>query len=329
MKPERRLAIAGLLCAAMPRRLHARAPGGKYRLGMLSPFPAPPPNEKPRSDELTEGLRQLGYVEGQNLVWEYRFAGLRYEKLPALARELVALKPDVIATIGTVATLAAKQATGAIPIVAIAAADPVGSGLARTLSRPGGNVTGVSNVDGEATLKRVELLKTLVPATQHAAFFFHPGNPVQLAALPGMRPDLERLGVRLTPIPVTTAEEIAGGFGGLRKQRIDAVCIPQEAFLTTQRRQFAELALANKLPSVGGYRAFTNAGCLAGIGQNPGENFRMCTQYIDRILNGARPGDLPFLRVDKLHLSINLKTAAALSITIPQAILLRADELFR
>jgi putative ABC transport system substrate-binding protein len=254
---------------------------------------------------------------------------LRYERLPALAAELVALKPDIIVTIGTAATLAAKGATATIPIAAIAAADPVGSGLARTLSRPGGNVTGVANVDAEATLKRIEMLKALVPAARHVAFFFNPENPVHMAALPGMRPEIERLGVRLTPIPVASAEEISTAFAGMRKERIDSICIPQEAFLTTRRRQFAELALANLLPSIGGFRAFTSAGCLAGFGQNPDESFRMCVHYVDRILNGARPGDLPFLRADKLDLSINLKTAAALSITVPQSILFRADEILR
>jgi len=325
MNPERRLALAALGCAAMPRSLHARARSGKFRLGFLNPFSGPPDTSGP----LIDSLRELGYVEGRNLAWEHRFAELRYERLPPLARELAALKPDLIATIGTAATIAAKQATATIPIVAIAAADPVGSGLAQTLARPGGNVTGVANVDGEATLKRIELLKALAPAARRCALFYNPGNPVHLLALPAMRPEIEALGVMVTTIPITSDEDIPVAFARIRNERIDSVCVPQEAFLTTRSRRFAGLALENKLPSIAGQSRSAKVGYLAGFGQNPDDSFRTCAQYIDRILNGARPGDLPFLRADKMSLGINLQTAATLSITVPQSILLRAEEVFR
>ena len=322
---RRRFLAAALASAAMPRLLHARAGGAKYRIGVLNPGTQPADLSGP----LTENLRDLGYIEGQNLTWEHRFADVRYERLTALAAELAALKPDLIATVGTAAALAARRATTTIPIVAIGAGDPVGAGLARTLSRPGGNVTGVANVEGELTAKRVELLKALVPSVERTAFFFNPENPVHLAGLPALQPEIERLGVRITTIPVSSAHEIEAAFARTRKERIDAICIPQEALFTTQRKRFADLALAGRLPSVGGFWAFALAGCLAGFGQNPQESFRMSAQYIDRILNGALPGDLPFLRADKLDLSLNLKTAAALSITVPPALMYRADQVFR
>ncbi len=318
---------AGALMAA-PLAAFAQAPNKVARIGFLGARSRSTPSNLDRGyDAFVSGMRDLDYIEGRNLAIEWRFAEGKYERLPGLAAELVKLKPDVLVCHATPPAQALKGATGTIPIVAISVADPVGSGLIASLGRPGGNVTGVSNITSDTGPKQLELLKTVVPTLSHVAVFLNPGAPVFAAFLQSVRAAAQRLGVKVLQVDARSSEEIEAGFQTMRRQGADGLIITSDSFLTGQMSSvIAALALKNRLPAMGSSPDDALAGSLMmRYGPNVGEIYRRGATYVDKILKGAKPSDLPVEEPSKLELAVNLKTAKALGVRFPQGVLQRAD----
>jgi len=280
-----------------------------------------------------QGLRDLGYVEGHNVVIEYRDAEGKPERLPALAAELVALKVDVIVTGGgTPPALAAQQATRTIPIVFASAPDPVTDGLVTSLARPGGNVTGSSNLNPELVGKCLEQLKQAVPGVSQVALLWQPGAMAERTEhdmRKGAEVAARALGVRLQLVETRGPADFDRAFSGKAGARAGALTVLPSAMFFSERRRLVDLAAKNRLPVVYPQREFVDAGGLMSYGPNIADLFRRAATYVDKILKGAKPGDLPVEQPTKFELVINLKTAKALGLTIPQSFLLRADEIIQ
>jgi putative ABC transport system substrate-binding protein len=278
-----------------------------------------------------QGLRDLGYVEGRNLVIEYRSADRKSERLPALAAELVALKVDVIVAPSTVAALAAKQATRTLPIVSVAI--PVTSGLVTSLARPGGNVTGLAFFSPELVGKCLEQLKQAVPGVSRVAALWQPGGGQGERTEKDMRTGAEvaarALGVRLQYVEARGPEHFDRAFSEMTRARAGALTVLPSNMFFNELRRLVDLAAKNRLPAVYPWREFVDAGGLMSYGLNVADLFRRAATYVDRILKGAKPADLPVEQPTKFELVINLKTATALGLTIPQSLLLRADEVIQ
>ncbi|MBI3374677.1 MAG: ABC transporter substrate-binding protein [Betaproteobacteria bacterium] len=328
MNRRRTLLASVALCAfAAPLRTFAQQSGKVRRIGFLA--------ARSRStqsspdvyyDAFEQAMRELGYVEGKNLVIEWRFADGKYERLPNLAAELVQLKVEVIATHSTPATQALKRATSTIPIVVASMGDPVASGFAASLAHPGGNITGLSNIPTDLGPKQTELLKRMMPALSRTAVLMNPGTSFHPGNLKSVQAAAQRLGVKVLPTNARTPEEIERGFAAMRLERAEAVIVLGDAFFSGQRRQIAELAARNRLPSMSTFREDVVAGGLMSYGPNTADTWRRAANYVDRILKGAKPGELPIEQPTKIHLAINRKTAKALGITISKELLFRADE---
>ena len=273
-------------------------------------------------DALKSGLRDLGYIGNRDIVIEFRWAEGKYERLAELATELVRLNVDVLVTYGTPGIRAAKSATTAIPIVMAASADAVATGLVGSLARPDGNVTGLTIFGPEITAKRLELLKEAVPRVQKVAVLFNPDTkgagfrPMEIASQ-SFDVELQRIGVR-------GPGEFAGAFSAMVTKRVDAVLVTQEPMLNAYPKEIADLASKHRLPSVG-FNDLADAGGLLGYGVNFLDLYRRAAHYVDKLLKGAKPADLPIERPTKFELVVNLKTAKALRLTIPQSVILRAD----
>ncbi len=275
------------------------------------------------------GVRDLGYVEGRNLVVEYRDAEGKPERLAALAAELVALNVDVIVAPGTPSALAAKRATRTIPIVFPAAGDPVTSGLVTSLARPGGNVTGLSNVHPDLVGKRLELLTQAVPGVSRVAVLWHPGGSdertnrdmLKVADVAG-----RALGLQLQFVEARGPADFDRAFSEMTKARVGALTVFSSVLLIRERRRLVDLAAQHRLPAVYTWREAVDAGGLMSYGANLADLFRRAAVYVDKILKGAKPADLPVEQPTKFELVINMKTAKALGLTIPQSLLLRADK---
>jgi putative tryptophan/tyrosine transport system substrate-binding protein len=318
----------GLL--ASPFAVEAQQAAKIARIGVLTLNPAANPHLR---EAFLQGLRDLGYVEGRNLVIEYRSAEGKPERLPALAAELVALKVDVIVTGGgPPAALAAKQATRTLPIVFAAAPDPVTDGLVTSLARPGGNVTGLSNLAPELVGKCLEHLKQAVPGVSRVAVLWHPGA-VPERTVKDMLKEAEvaarALGVRLQFVEARGPADFDRAFSDMTRARAGALTVlPSNMFLREHRR-LVDQAVKNRLPAVYPWREYVDAGGLMSYGPNLADLFRRAATYVDKILKGAKPGDLPVEQPTKFELVINLKTAKALGLTIPQSVLARADEVIQ
>ena len=325
---RRRLLIAfGAGALAAPLGAFAQQQVKVRRIAFLAVRSRPSPtNPEVYYDAFVQGMRDLGYVEGKNLVIEWRYAEGKFERLPGLAAELVRMNPEVILTHTTPSTEALQRATSTIPIVMTSIADPVSSGFAASLARPGGNITGLSIITIDLSPKYLELLKIMVPALSRAAFLVNPGNSTHPATLKSVQAAARQRGVKVLPMDARTAEEIERGFASMRRERADAVIIPGDGFFIGQQRQLADLAARYRLPSMYPFREYVAAGGLMSYGQNIGDFYRRAATYVDKILKGAKPGDLPIEQPTKIHLAINRKTAKALGITIPQELLIRADE---
>jgi putative ABC transport system substrate-binding protein len=280
-----------------------------------------------------QGLRDLGYVEGRNVVIEYRDAEGKVERHPALAAELVALKVDVIVVAGSTLTAqTAKQATSTLPIVFIAVGDPVGSGLVTSLARPGGNVTGLSNIGPELVGKCLELLKQAVPGVDRVAVLWVPGalgERTDKDMLKGAEVAERALGVQLQFVDARGLENFDRAFSDMTSARAGGLTVLPSARLLREHRRLVDLAAKNRLPAVYTSREFVDAGGLMSYGADQPELFRRAATYVDKILKGAKPGDLPVEQPTKFELVINLKTAKALGLTIPQSVLARADEVIQ
>jgi putative ABC transport system substrate-binding protein len=316
------LAVIGLLSSAP----EAAAQSAKVqRLALLSPATAA--SMAPRMDAFKSGLRELGYTEGRNLAIEYRWAEGRQERLPALAAELVRLKPDIFVAHGVVAVQALQKANAAAPIVCVACGDLLSTGMVASLSRPGGNVTGVTILAPEASGKRLELLKEMIPGVSRIAVLWNAANPVAVPELKETQAAARRLNLQVQSYGIKDASELEATFAAMRKGRVDALVVLSDAMLFGRRVQVAGLAAAQRLPAISFTGEFAKAGGLMGYGADLSIVTRRAATYVDKIIKGAKPGELPIEQPNKFDLIVNLKTARALGLTIPRSVLLRADEL--
>ena len=319
---ERRrfLVSAGALLAAP---LAGAQPAGKGpRIAYLSASSA----AKATLDTFRQGLRDLGYVEGRNIVIEYRWADGQFDRLPALAAELVGLRVNVIVAANTPAALAAKNATSTIPIILVTSGDPVGSGLVASLARPGGNVTGLSLMPTLAISgKQLELLKEAFPTITHVAVLANPANPPTAGLLTEIERAALSLGLRLRILQVRDSKEFGDAFATIKNERVPALLVIADPLVSNNRDRIVAFAATNRLPAVYPYRVFVDAGGLMSYGADIPDLHRRAATYVDRILKGARPAELPIELPAKFELVVNLKTAKALGLTIPQSLLLRAD----
>jgi ABC-type uncharacterized transport system substrate-binding protein len=321
--------LAGGLVAA-PLAAEAQQPAKIARIGYLSNNLAGNPLAR---EAFLQRLRDLGYVEGRNLVIEYRDAEGNAERLPALAAELVALKVDVIvAAAGTRVAMVAKQATRTLPIVFIGAGDPVTSGLVTSLARPGGNVTGLSLLFPELAAKGLEHLKQAVPGVSRVAVLLEPGavpEPTYKDILKGAGVAARALGVRLQVVEARGPEDFDRAFSDMTRARAGALAVLSTPMFASERRRLGDLAAKNRLPTVFQFREYVDAGGLMSYGPNIADLNRRAATYVDKILKGAKPADLPVEQPTKFELVINLKTAKALGLTIPPSLLGRADEVIQ
>jgi putative ABC transport system substrate-binding protein len=273
-----------------------------------------------------EGLRELGYVEGQNIEIESRWAEGNYDRLPGLAADLVRLKVAVILTYGTPASQAAKRATATIPIVMAAIIDPLASGLVTSLARPGENLTGQSMMSPDLVEKQLEILKEVVPKVSRVALLHNPANPGNAPQVRHAQNAARALGVRLQLLGARGSSEIDSAFAAMTNEQAGAVIVLVDAMLQDNRTRITDLAARNRLPAVYGLSEYAEARGLSAYGPNRLDMFRHAATYVDKILKGVKPGDLPVERPNRFELIINLKTAKALRLTIPPALLQRADQ---
>ena len=270
-----------------------------------------------------QGMRELGYVEGKNLVIEWRSAEGKPERLRELAMELVQLKVDILLAGGTPAALAAQQATTAIPIVMIGG-DPIGSGLIKSLARPGGNITGLSYMTADLAPKLLEMLRGMAPKVTRVAVLVNPANASMTILLKNVQAAARKLGVKMQLVEASTPQEITNGFAAMARQNAGALIVPLEALFIQQKSQIVELAAKRRLPSIGSYGDYAEAGGLMSYGQNLRENSRRAATYVDKILKGANPGDIPVEQPMRFELFINRKTANALGLKISNTMLVQA-----
>ncbi len=280
-------------------------------------------------EDFLRGLREHGYEPGQNIHIEYRFSEGQNERLPGLASELVDLRPDVLVTIGGQSSLAAKQATSTIPMVAVAVPDPVGSGLVASLARPGGNVTGLSTLGDSTDMKRMERLKGVVPTASRVAILANPDTPATGPRLANFEAAAQVLGQQVRLLPARTADDFAGAFAAAVDWGADALLVPSGSPALSYPTRVVELAAQHRLPALYEHREFTDVGGLATYGPNFAEIYRRAAAYVDRILKGANPADMPVEQPTTFDFVINLKTAQGLGLTIPQSVLAQATEVIQ
>ena len=295
------------------------------RIGVLSPFT--PADAAPWHEAFRQRLRELGWIEGKNISIEYRYAEGPAD-LPALAAELVRLKVDVIVTSAT-GTLPAKEATRTIPIVMASNADPVVMGMVGSLARPGGNVTGLSQISSELAGKRLELLKQIVPNLSRVAVMWNPGGRGSTVNWQEMQPPARGLGLQLYSLETRNPSDFDRAFADASRAHVGALAIMPNPLFAGNLRRIADLAIKSRLPAIFNLREFVDSGGLVAYGPNRTDEFRRAAAYVDKILKGAKPADLPVEQPTKFELVINLKTAKALGVTIPQSLLLRADEVIQ
>ncbi len=279
-----------------------------------------------RLERLRSGLRDLGYVEGKNIVIEVRSAEGEIERLAGLAGQLVEMKVDVIVATGTPAIQAAQRATNIIPIVMGTVGDPVGFRFVASLSRPGGNITGLTSITADLSSKYLELLRTAVPKLSRVAVLMNPGNPSHARLfVPNILAAAKKNGVTIVPVQLNSASQIDAAFSAVKQERVGALIVLPDGLFYGQARRIAEFALQQHLPTMFADRNPVETGGLMSYGQNLAENFYRAATYVDKILKGAKPGELPVEQPTRLELVINRKTAKAIGLTIPQELILRAD----
>jgi putative ABC transport system substrate-binding protein len=320
--------IVTLVLALVTAPLTADAqPAAKvYRIGLLGSRPPTGPGASRIWEGFFQGLRELGYVEGQNILIEGRFYGERTERLPALAAELARIKVDVIVAQGPPAPEAAQRATSTIPIVMTVHQDPVGSGLVASLARPGGNVTGLSVLTTELVGKRLQLLKEAVPGISRVAVLSDPTHPTAALQLREAEVAARSLKVQLQVLEARAPSDFASAFSAMTKDRAGGLIALGTLMFFVHRTRIVELAAQSRLPAIYGAKESAEAGGLMSYGPNLRESYRRAATYVDKILKGAKPGDLPIEQPTKFEFVVNLKTAKALGLTIPPSLLLRADQ---
>ena len=324
-KRRKLLCALGAALFALPSVAFSQQQAKVWRIGCLVQSHGTDIPQSGSWKEFTRGMRELGYVEGKNIVIEWRFADGQYERLPGLAAELVKMKVDVIVVPGTPATSAAQKATTTIPIVMANIADPVGSGFVKSLARPGTNITGLSNLTGDLASKHLEMLLNTIPALSRVAVLINPDTSSHVAALKNIQAAAQKSKVTILPAEARTAQEIEKSFSSIKRQNAGAVIVIADPVFGAQRHQIVELAAKNRLPTMGPFRSYAEAGFLMSYGQNSQDNYRRAAVFVDRIIKGANPADIPVEQPTKLELVINVKTAKALGIAIPQSVLLQAS----
>jgi putative tryptophan/tyrosine transport system substrate-binding protein len=299
------------------------------RVGYLTAGSHSDQGRQRRFEAFRQGLRDLGYVEGQNIAIESRWAEGKSDRYPVLAADLVRLEMDVIVTVGGAASKAAQQATKTIPIVMSLVNDPLGSGLVPSLAHPGGNVTGISLMAPDLVGKQLEVLKEIVPQASRMALLRNPTNPASAPQLREAAVAARALGVRLQTLEARVPQEIDSAFAAMTRERAGALVVLTDSIFTNQRRQIAELATERRLPAVYGNSEHAEAGGLMAYSANFLDLERRAATFVDKILKGAKPGNLPVEQPTKLELVINLRAAKAIGLTIPQTLLQRADQVIQ
>ena len=311
-----------------PLAAEAQQSARVYRIGLLD-YSAPNVTRQDWWNAFRQQMRELGYVEGQNVSFEPRWAQGDNDRLSNLAAELVGVKVDVIVTGATNATIAAKRATSIIPIVTALGSDPVALGLVASLRQPGGNVTGMISISSELAGKRLEFLRLVAPRASHAAILWDERNPASRLAVHETEAAARTLGLTLKSVSVRSPADFEAAFSTLVRDRSAGLSITTSPMFSPHSKRLAALALKHRLPTVVGFREFVEAGCLLGYGTDYPDLFRRAATFVDKILKGAKPGDLPMEQPTKFELSINLKTAKALGLTIPSSLLQRADHVIQ
>ena len=327
---RRTFLIGSLVVFAASRAVNSQQTGKVYRIGFLGIANAS--SWASQIAALRQGLRDLGYEEGKNLVIEYRWANEDFDRLPKLAAELVSVKVDLIVTHGTPGSRAAKQATTTIPMVMAAVGDPVRSGLVASLAHPGGNLTGNSILEFDLTLKRLQLVREVIPKASRVGLLYVPGTQIGAVTVGGARAVDDAagsLGMRVHRFGIREPNDLASALATMAKEKTDALMMGTDALLVVHYGEIARLAVQHRLPTVGAAKQFVGAGGLFAYGVNVVETYRHAAVYVDKIIRGAKPADLPIEQPTKYVLAVNLNTAKALGLTIPQALLLRADEVIQ
>jgi putative tryptophan/tyrosine transport system substrate-binding protein len=323
---DRRAFVTGLgAVLAAPFGAGAQQAGKVARIGFLEQGASPSGSDSVR-EAFRQQLRELGYIEGQNVVFEYRFAEGKAERLPDFAADLIRLKVDVIVGGGTLGPLAAKRLTSTVPIVMAAAGDPVGTGLVTNLAKPEGNVTGLSNLSAELTAKRLQFVKDIVSGLSRVAVLWNAGNPISVLVMRHAEAAARDLALQLHSVEVRGPDDFDKALPAVLTGRAGALFLIDDPLMFTQRMRVTDFAVRNRLPATAFYKQFAEAGALMSFGASLEDLYRRAAIFVDRILKGAKPGELPVEQPAKFELVINLKTAKALGLTIPPSLLLRADQ---
>ena len=321
------LAAIGAWLAGAPLVSSAQREGKVWRVGFLAARRVDSLNTDPVYRTFLPAMRELGYVEGRNLVIELRFVEGNLQRLQALADELVRLPVDVIVAAGGTAVRAAQKATSTLPIVMGTAGDPVGSGFVKSLARPGGNITGLSDVAADMGFKFLDTLQSAIPGLNHVGVLFNPGNPSHATYLASIQEGSRSLGVKVRQVPAQSERGIEDGFSVMAKEGVGGVIALPDPVFNQRQRQIAELAARHRLPCIHGFRQYVHVGGLMTYGPDFSDNLRRAATYVDKILKGAKPADLPVEQAVRFQLAVNLKAAKALGLSIPGAVLVRADEI--
>lgn len=319
--------IAIVALGALALSAEAQPTGSVYRIGFLGP--GLPSTSKAQVEGLRQGLRELGYVEGKNFILDFRWGEGRNDRLVELATELVRANVQVIVTAGEPAIRAAKQATTAIPIVMGAVGDPVGAGFATSLARPGGNITGVSNLAVEMTGKWLELLREAVPRLSYVAVLWNPANPTHHIFWKQAQSAASTMGLRTLGVEFNSPDDFEKGFTAMALQRVDGLLVLPDPVTGSNRAKLAELMAKIRLPGIALFRESADAGFLMSYGVSAFDNHRRAASYVDKLLKGAKPEDLPIEQATKFELVINLRTAKALGLNVSKSLLARADDVIR
>jgi putative ABC transport system substrate-binding protein len=322
-----RVTVLALSILATPVVTAAQQPQGSPRIGVLSS--SSPEREHGYLAAFQQSLRDLGYSEGKNLLIERRYAAGKFDALPELAAELVRLKVDILVVTGTPAAHAAKNATPLIPIVTVTAADPVATGLVTSLARPGGNVTGLTDLAPGLVAKRLQLIKEVIPSATRIAVLLNPDNSSSVPQLRLTQEAAAALGVSVLSVEARRLDDIDRAFATVRAKHAMALLLIADGLLGSNRKRIVELTAKSRLPAIYWRREFVEDGGLISYGASVVDLYRRAAAYVDKILKGARPSDLPVEQPTKFELTINLATAKALGLTMPQSIVMRADEVIR
>ena len=326
---DRRTFIGSLACISLARPLDAVAQqtGKVWRIGFLASGARPSDGAPPAA--LRQALQELGYVEGTSISYLGRWAEVKKDRLPGLAAEMVGLKVDLIVALGAPAAEAAKEATSTIPIVIVNAGDPVGIGLIASLARPGGNVSGISDQATELSAKRLELLKEAMPNASNIAVLWNAGDRAMTLRYREIEKAARVLGVTIRPLGVREPDDFDVAFTAMTRDRPDALLLITDALTNLNRKRILDFAAAHRVPAMYEFGSLVREGALMSYGPDLGDSYRRAAVYVDKILKGAKPSELPVEQPNRYYLLVNLTTAKALGLAIPQSVLLRADEVIQ